>query len=210
MVNDFSGLATMVFDCRPPADQADVIDQCIAHCRSILLGSARRLIARYQLVDPAFDEDDAVQGAFLMSFQAIADGKMTGVETDGQLLRLARHKLRQELQHEREREQTLKRGGDGASRVVLKPVADDAASEIEIVNHGAATPDERAIAEDELERWLTRLDARDRTLRPIATAMAEGLTYQEMAVRLGLSPAAVDHKVRLIRAILSAWNTEHA
>jgi DNA-directed RNA polymerase specialized sigma24 family protein len=209
MGDDFSGLATIVYDCRPPADQVQAVDHCIAHCRSILLSSARSMIARYHLVDPAFDGDDAVQSAALESLQVVAGGKLAAVETDEQMLKLALHKLRDVARHEARRELAQKRWGSGASRAALERTFDGSDRGSEAVDRRAAQPDQRAIADDELERVLKRLDARDRSLRAVAAAMAQELTQQEIAARLGLSTGAVDHKVRLVRTILGARDTKH-
>jgi DNA-directed RNA polymerase specialized sigma24 family protein len=209
MNSDSSGLTTMALVCRPPADQAGAVDHCIAHCRGILMGSARKLIARYHLADPAFDADDAVQGAVLKSLQAIAAGKVAAVETNEQALKLTLHKLTQEAFHEREREQAQKRGANVTSRVAHGRPDEDPDAELDVVDLRVEPPDARAIAADELEWLLKWLDARDRSLRPVAVAMAQQLTQQEIVARLGLSAGAVDHKVRLIRTILCERDTKH-
>jgi DNA-directed RNA polymerase specialized sigma24 family protein len=104
------------------------------------------------------------------------------------------YELKQEVLKERAREDTRKRGGASLRRVDV---------DLEAINSHTMSSEERVLAEEGVEAWLTRLYRRDPLLRAIATRKSDGFNCHEIAAELGLPLRAVEYGITLIKAILT-------
>jgi RNA polymerase sigma factor (sigma-70 family) len=199
MDSDFSGLATFVLDTQLVEHQSQAIDRFLPDHLHTLASSAKRFMHRWNVADPAFSAEDAVQDALVELWRAAKNGKLAAIETAEGLVRLLIHKLKQEVLDEREREETLKRGGPKSYRDV---------ADLEAIDSRTVSPEEQALGAETLEIWLMRLQKRDPVLRAIATKMSDGLSCREIAEGLGLPERAVEYDITVIKAILARRRCE--
>jgi DNA-directed RNA polymerase specialized sigma24 family protein len=208
MHDDLSSLTTMVFDTHRFTDQADAMERFVPSHRGKLIGWAERLIDKYHVVDAALSAEDLLQDTLLHCWQAIASGGITVIETPEQLAKVVRHKLNQEVLDERAREDARKRGGAGITHRNQQSAVRQADVDLDSINSHALPPDQEVIANECIERRLTRLDLHDPSLRAVAVRLADEFTHREIAHLLNMPLSAVHEKVRQIKIILAARETD--
>lgn len=165
-----------------------------------LVGLARRRLG--ESPRRARDEEDVAQQAFLGFYETLRAGRLPSLENRHQLLALLTHitacQAANQIKHELG---TQKRGG---GRVRCEPaLAGPTRGErgrglsLDEIPAAGLTPDEQALLDDCYRHYVSTLPDH---LRGFAEFYLAGLTYQEIADRLGCTERTVDRKMALILA----------
>jgi DNA-directed RNA polymerase specialized sigma24 family protein len=152
----------------------------------------------------ACDAEDLVQEAMLRLCHWIEQRKIAPIDTEDELERAFRHKLHQAVLDERDRQHAGKRLRRDAPHDMEASTIVYAGAGLDRVDPQSRPADEQAIACEELEAILERLDRYDHSLalREIACRKAEWQTHEQIADALCLPLSTIDHRVQLIKAIL--------
>jgi DNA-directed RNA polymerase specialized sigma24 family protein len=166
-----------------------------------LVGMARRKLR--DAPRRAADEEDVAQQVFWGFFQSLRAGRLPQLANRHQLLALLSHitacQAANQLKHEFG---VRKRGGgriQGESALDSPSDSGGPARGLEQISGGGLTPEERALLDDCYHHYVGALPEH---LRDYAELYLSGLTYQEVADRLGCTERTVDRKMALI---LSHW-----
>jgi DNA-directed RNA polymerase specialized sigma24 family protein len=124
------------------------------------------------------------------------------------LAKIVRHKLNQEVLDERAREDARKRGGADITHRGQQSAIRQADVDLDLIASHAIPPDEQAIAGEGVELRLRRLDLSGQSLRAVAEKLADEFTHREIAHLLNMPLSAVHKKVRQIKTILAARETD--
>lgn len=168
----------------------------------MLVQLARR---RYRSVsNPAFDEEDLVQGVFSALWAAATSGRLENVHGRDDLWWLLLAITRRKAINRQKHETRQKRGGGKAEQHSVGSYSEDSS----FFHPTSADPrqppaDLILVLDEEQQRLLNLLP--DDTLRSIALWKLDGYTHEEIANKLMITPRTVVRKVNLIR---ECWERE--
>jgi len=151
------------------------------------------------------DEHDVVQSAFDGFFRGVKQGRFPRLDDRDDLWQVLVMLTDRKAVDHRRRSLADKRGGGavrGDSAFAGRPASTSHAHGINQLIGREPTPDFAAQVAEEFEQLLGSLG--NERLRRIAVAKMEGLTIEEVADDLGMSPSTVQRKLRLIRR---TWST---
>ena len=154
----------------------------------------------------AADEHDVVQSAFDGFFRGVKDGRFSRLGDRDDLWQVLLMLTDRKAVDHRRRALADKRGGGAIRGESALGGPSDFGSHphgIDQLIGREPTPDFAAEVAEELQQLLKSLG--DERLRRIAVAKMEGLTNEELANNLGMSPRTIQRKLRLIRR---AWSKE--
>lgn len=210
MKDSDSGFATITLDQGSPVPATSAIAMSVPHLFSDFRAWAYASLGRYRVGTPAYAAEDAVQGTFVRLWECIAEGKIRAIETEEQLIKAFRHELKQEVLHERDREHALKRTCPDGSHDVQASALIQGGASLEAIDSHSPPADEEVMGLEEVEVSLDRLDRYDPALRlrTIAVMKMDGSKHREIAAALGLPLSVIEHRVRLMRAILAGRGSE--
>ncbi len=183
----------------PPSSQPiweRYVDQLVRRARKKLGSTPRR----------ASDEDDVVQSAFDGFFRGVKDGRFPRLDDRDDLWQVLVMLTDRKAVDHRRRGLADKRGRGtvrGDSAFAGRSESGSHPHGINQLIGRDATPEFAVLVAEEFEQLLGSL-AGER-LRQIAVAKMEGLTIDELADELGISPSTVQRKLRLIRR---TWSKE--
>ena len=143
MDSSSSSLVTIVLDSQAFARQIEAIAHFIPVHLDSLFNLADCRLHHYRVADPAFSADDAVQDAHLKLLEAVKHGKIDSMETEEDFAKLVRHKLRQVVLHERDRESRRKRGGSRSANSGAAPAIRELDVDLEAIESHIRPPDEQ-------------------------------------------------------------------
>ncbi len=105
MNNDLSAYVTITLDRTGSTHHNDAIEHLVSDRLTMLIAWAERRIGLYQLADPAFGAEDAVQDALFKLWRAAKRGTIDlSDEAEEQSMKVFRHALDQEVLDYRDRE----------------------------------------------------------------------------------------------------------
>jgi DNA-directed RNA polymerase specialized sigma24 family protein len=165
-----------------------------------LVGLARRKLG--DAPRRATDEEDVAQQAFWAFFQSLRAGRLPQLANRYQLLALLTHIIACQAANQIKHELGVqKRGGgrvQGESALAgTAPSGDGSRRGLEQVADAGLSPQEQALLDDCYQHYVGALPEH---LRDYAELYLGGLTYQEIADRMGCTERTVDRKMALILA----------
>jgi RNA polymerase sigma factor (sigma-70 family) len=158
----------------------------------MLVRCARKKLGATTL--PGGDEQDVAQEAFWGFYHALRTGRLPRLKTRHDLWALFTVITARRVAKWIDRANAIKRGRRRTVEILADGASDDSAGHAgpRDPNH---PPDEEAMLQDCYEHYLARLpDA----LRPVAELYLTGLTYPEIAERLGCARRTIERKVPII------------
>jgi DNA-directed RNA polymerase specialized sigma24 family protein len=162
-----------------------------------LVGLARRKLG--EVPRRAADEEDVAQQAFWAFYESLRAGRLPQLANRHQLLALLSHitacQAANQIKHELG---VQKRGGgrvQGESVLDRAAASDEGRRGLEQVADTGPSPPEQILLEDCYRHYVTALPEH---LRDYAEMYLAGLTYREIADRLGCTERTVDRKMGLI------------
>jgi len=179
-----------------------------------MIARAKHIIAGLCIDQAAYDAGEAVGDAVLRICSSANRRRLARTEESDQILRLFLTILRREILDAHDRFASFKRGGAGVAGAGRAKKGHDTATgasppprrgyhrrHVELDRlPSPASPDAAEIIEDEcFEVLLEHLD--NPRLRTTATMCRQGLTVEEIAGRLQLTPRTIRHKIAIIRAV---------
>ncbi len=166
-----------------------------------LVGMARRKLGNAPR--RASDEEDVAQQVFWGLYQSLRAGRLPRLANRHQLLALLSHITACQAANQLEHELGVQKRGQGRiqgeSALDSPAVGDGSPRGLEQVAGGGLSPEEQAILDDCYHHYIGALPEH---LRDYAEAYLTGLTYREIADRLGCTERTVDRKMALV---FSQW-----
>jgi DNA-directed RNA polymerase specialized sigma24 family protein len=163
-----------------------------------LVGLARRKLG--EAPRRASDEEDVAQQAFWAFYESLRAGRLPRLANRHQLLALLSHITACQAANQIKHELGVQKRGGG--RVQGESVLDRAAAAasapargLEQVADAGPSPPEQILLQDCYRHYVTSLPEH---LRDFAEMYLAGLTYREIADRLGCTERTVDRKMALI------------
>jgi DNA-directed RNA polymerase specialized sigma24 family protein len=149
-------------------------------------------------VERLLPAEEVVQGALQRLCRAIADGTMHEIQTEHDFVMAVHLMLKRSFIDARRWRGSRKHGGRGTTDGGPARVLAGSDVDLDGLPSHEPTAQEAMSLGDDVERWLSLLDARDPLLRTIAV-LAMDFTNQEIADRLGVSLSTVERGLRTIR-----------
>ena len=160
----------------------------------------KRRLEQEPALSSTYDEDDALQSSPFRMLRTILRGKIPPVAAEADFFRLFRTIVDRRitaLARRARRQVPLERvpPGRGAK---LGTVGDYVSDSVDLLDSGMPEPEVQSMATDEL---LHLLDLLGPELRTITERRWDGVTVDEIAEELGLSPRSIERRFMAIRDI---------